>query len=432
MMERRMRLFVVVGALWLGTVAATAEAQDWAKAMFDHTSHDFGMVARGAKVEHVFTMENIYLEDARIASVRSTCGCTTPEYPRGIIKTYEKAAIVARVDTRSFVGRKEATLTVTLDKPFPAEVQLQIHCYIRSDVVFEPGSVNFNSVLQGTPVRKRVKVSYAGRNDWRILSAYCRNPHIEASVSELGRYAGQVTYELVVTLRPDAPVGYIKEEIVLATNDPRPDAQRVPLAVEGVVLPAVALRPTRLAFGELQPGQIVTQKLVVQGQSPFRILDAKGPDARFRFVLPETARTVHVIPITFTAADPAGALSGEVRIETDLPGHPVLSVPIDGRVVGPGIPKAAEPMPGANPVETSPVVGPPSQPASPPLPAAGPGGVAPDDGAGLPMNPVPSGPQPGGSSPAGLPVPGRHQTPQGPPVDGWHPAGAAARSEAGE
>ena len=44
--------------------------QDWAKAMFDHTSHDFGVVARGAKVEHRFVIENIYEEDAHIQSVR--------------------------------------------------------------------------------------------------------------------------------------------------------------------------------------------------------------------------------------------------------------------------------------------------------------------------------------------------------------------------
>ena len=36
--------------------------QQWAKEMFDHTSHDFGTVARGAKMEHRFTLENIYEE----------------------------------------------------------------------------------------------------------------------------------------------------------------------------------------------------------------------------------------------------------------------------------------------------------------------------------------------------------------------------------
>ena len=37
--------------------------------MFDHTTHDFGVVARGAKVEHRFVVENNYEEDIHIESV---------------------------------------------------------------------------------------------------------------------------------------------------------------------------------------------------------------------------------------------------------------------------------------------------------------------------------------------------------------------------
>ena len=44
-------------------------AQDWARKMFDKTTHDFGVVARGAKAEYRFVIENIYEEDAHIKSV---------------------------------------------------------------------------------------------------------------------------------------------------------------------------------------------------------------------------------------------------------------------------------------------------------------------------------------------------------------------------
>ena len=39
-------------------VGQSAAAQDWAEAMFDHTSHNFGMVARGAESAHLFPFEN--------------------------------------------------------------------------------------------------------------------------------------------------------------------------------------------------------------------------------------------------------------------------------------------------------------------------------------------------------------------------------------
>ena len=74
-------------------LASAAPAQEWARKMFENTSHDFGTVARGAKVEHAFTVENIYEEDAEISEIRSTCGCTNTKISQRQLKTWEKARI---------------------------------------------------------------------------------------------------------------------------------------------------------------------------------------------------------------------------------------------------------------------------------------------------------------------------------------------------
>ena len=118
----------------LAVTVADLAAQDWAKAMFDHTSHDFGMVARGANAEHRFPLENIYLEDAHIKSLSSSCTCTAVRVTKPLLKTYENAEIIATLNTRQFTGRKDATIRVVFDKPFPAEVQLHCYSYIRTDV----------------------------------------------------------------------------------------------------------------------------------------------------------------------------------------------------------------------------------------------------------------------------------------------------------
>jgi hypothetical protein len=131
--------------------ASPACGQEWARKMFQETSHDFGVVARGAKSEHRFVLQNLYEEDVHIAGVRTSCGCTTPQISKQLLKTWEKGEIVATYNTRSFLGSRGATITVTIDRPYYAEVQLQISGYIRSDVVFDPGSVNFGEVEQGQP-----------------------------------------------------------------------------------------------------------------------------------------------------------------------------------------------------------------------------------------------------------------------------------------
>ena len=70
------------------------------------------------------------------------------------------------------------------DKPFPAEVQLQIHCNIRGDVVVQPGAVEFGAVAQGSVSRQQVAVSYAGRSNWQIVRVESPIPNLSAQVVE--------------------------------------------------------------------------------------------------------------------------------------------------------------------------------------------------------------------------------------------------------
>ncbi len=323
-------VLLLVGLLLVGSVAL---AQDWAKAMFNQTSHDFGTVGRGAKAEHCFTLENIYLEDAHVSAVRSSCGCSTPQVSKRTLKTYEKSEIKVVMNTRAFLGRKDSTITVVFDKPFPAEVSLRAYCYIRSDVVLQPGAVQFGSVSQGASVRKKIGVSYAGRHDWRIRRAESSNPHLEVQAVETGRKFGRVSYDLWVQLKADTPIGYINDHVTLITDDPDPHKSRVMLIVEGVVVPAVAVRPSPLMLGILETGQTVTRQLVIHGKTPFRIVDITASDKRLQFVVRKDAKTLHLVPVTFTAGDTAGKVTSEIRIQTDLPDNPVLDVTVHAQIV---------------------------------------------------------------------------------------------------
>jgi hypothetical protein len=340
---RRWRAWIAAGlAGWLLLAAAPAEAQDWAKKMFDHTVHDFGVVARGAKVEHRFVVENIYEEDMHIKSVSSTCRCSVPRVTKQLLKSWEKAEIVVALDTRAEPGRKDGTIKVEFDPPFPAEVQLHVYSYIRGDIVVQPGEVQFGAVEQGLGAQRSVSVSYAGRDDWRIERVECANPCIEASPVETGRTprqgdaAGKVGYNLTVRLKKDAPPGYIRDQLVLVTNDYNPRSARVPVTVDGLVAAALTVRPSPLPMGVVKAGESVTRNLVVMGRAKFRILSAKSSDDRFQCEVPAEALDRHILAVKFLAKDAdaaAGKLSAKIRLETDLPGAAPLEVEVFLQVV---------------------------------------------------------------------------------------------------
>ena len=336
-----MRVCGATLAVLLSAVSA-ASGQQWAVDMFNHTSHDFGTVARGAKVEHRFPVENIYLEDAHILSARVSCGCTSPEVPARILKTWDKADVIARVDTAAFLGQKDVTITVVFDRPFPAEIQLQIHCYIRSDVVVQPGLVQFGTVAQGTGSQQKVTISYAGRTDWQIQSVECANPSLTAQVVEVARGGGLVTYDLYVSLAANAPPGYIRDQLYLVTNDQNPRSVRVPVPVEGAVQSALTVHPSPLYMGSVEPGKSITRQLVVSGNAQFRIVRVESTNPQFQCIPPTAAGVLQRIPVAFEAGNRPGKIVGRIRIQTDSGATP-LEVPVDVDVIASAPADASQP-----------------------------------------------------------------------------------------
>ncbi|MGC3967124.1 MAG: DUF1573 domain-containing protein [Pirellulales bacterium] len=315
-MFRILAIGCCLAALTAATEPTVSGAEDWAAQMFDATKHDFGKVARGGKAEFHFVFRNPYVEDVHVASVRSSCGCTTPRASQNTLKTYEEASIVAHFNTDTFLGQRSATLTVTFDKPFYAEVQLQVQGYIRSDIILSPASVDFGNTDVGQSVERVLDLSYAGRPDWKVTGVKSGSQFIEGDVVETGRTGNQVKYQLNVRLKPGAPTGFIREQVLLQTTDSR--APELPIDVEGKVNAPLVVSPNSLFLGILQPGQKVTKQIVVQAKTPFKITGVTASDNCFEFKTGDAAKTVHLVPVTFTAGQQAGNVNYRIQIATDL------------------------------------------------------------------------------------------------------------------
>ncbi|MFP6691542.1 MAG: DUF1573 domain-containing protein [Pirellulales bacterium] len=314
MLRRALLLAAVMSFL----VVTQADAAEWAEKMFNSLEYDFGVLARGAKAEHRFRIENRYEEEIRIESVRSSCGCSEPRLTSRTIESGKAIELVAEFNTIKFKGQHSATITVTFASPFGAEVRLKIQGFVRGDVVFEPGRIEFGSVETSAGVEKIVRVSYAGRDDWKIVDVRSSNENFEVGLDEQQRTAGRVDYELRFRLKKGVKAGYINDRLTLVTNDP--EHRLIPLAVEGRVTDAVSVTvsPTVLRLGKLKPGQSVTKQLVVRGSSPFRITSVDCDDDEcFKFVLGKTARTLHLIPVRFTAPDETGTIHREIQITAE-------------------------------------------------------------------------------------------------------------------
>lgn len=301
----------------LAMLASAASAQDWAVKMFNGTTHDFGTVAKGSLAEYRFVIKNIYEEDAHIQSVSSSCGCTTPKITKADLKTFEAGEIVAVLNTKTFTGHKSATLKVVFDKPFHAEVNLNITAFIRSDVVTQPGIIDFGSVDQGAPSEQKLHVAYAGRDDWKLLDVKTADPWYEVEMKETARGGGRVSYDLLVRLTGDAPAGYLHDQLILVTNDAK--AREIPVDLQGRVASEITISPEKLFLGVVNPGQQVKKNLVVRGKRPFKITSIECPEC-FQIQHSPDAKAVHLIPVVFTAGQTEGQIAQKISIKTDQNG----------------------------------------------------------------------------------------------------------------
>ena len=137
------------------------------------------------------------------------------------------------------------------------------------------------------------------------------------------------------------------------TDDANPQSARVPVPIEAIIRPAVAVNPSPMMMPSVAPGESITRPLIVHGNAPFHILSVKCGDKRFQCVPPSAANLLHRLPVTFTAAadEKPGRVSTTVRIATDAPGNPTIDVVVSVEIAAAATSeKPDEPAPPPNPL----------------------------------------------------------------------------------
>ncbi|MHB1426524.1 MAG: DUF1573 domain-containing protein [Gemmataceae bacterium] len=320
--------FIALLMMAFGVAPASAQAP-WAEKMFkDGLSHDFGSVPRGAQLSHRFVITNIYAVRMEILEVKSGCGCVTATRAKVSLEPRESTTIDITMDARRFTGQKTVGITVTVGPDFISSAQLRVSANSRADIVFNPGQVSFGTVTRGQTASQVIDVEYAGVLDWQVMEVSAKDLPVEVAMNELYRRPGQIGYRVRVTLKADAPVGNLKGDLFLKTNDPA--SPLLPVLVEGVIQSNLTVAPAALSLGAVKIGETVTRRVVVRGNKPFRVLGAEGLGEGMQLDPPPSAAPapVQVVSIKYVFRK-AGDFKHEVKIKTDLQDAPVV-VTIDG------------------------------------------------------------------------------------------------------
>ena len=311
-----------------------AAAASWVDTIFPERFHDFGTVARGAKLHHTFRLVNTTGQDVHIADWRTKCGCTEVRVGARDIPPGTQTTIEAVLDTTKFLGPKSSGLTLVIDRPSFIEVELNLSCDIRGDILLSPGQVDFGVVPRNSQPAVTLTLSYNGTMpNWGVLRMQTQSAHVAAKLQETGRSLdGQVQYLLTASLKPTVPNGNFKDEILAFTNDA--SSPTIPISVTAQVQSAVAVSPSLLNLGHVKPGEVVKRTLLVRSSQPFKLTSVK-PSRDDVSATPdlEGARPLHTVAITLTAPRQTGAYIAACEIATDLKDEPPARINIFATVV---------------------------------------------------------------------------------------------------
>jgi len=317
-------LLMVTGAGWV-------RAAEWTDGLFPQDRHDFGPVPRGAKVKHDFLLVNRLAEPITILNLRPSCGCTSGRASGSMVGPGQTAIIEAQMDTRNFVGPKSTVLYVTLMTASgrEAEAGLGVTAQILSDIVLNPGSIDFGTVLRGQSPTQILTIERINAEGWRFERMVSGSRALNAQLVETGRKGGAVSYTMSVSLKPDAPAGPLRDEIRLLSTDP--ETPSIPILVTALIRGELTAAPSILALGQVHSSSGVQGRFIIRGARPFGIqsIDGGGDGFSTSNSAPQGARqAVHMVTVAYKPED--GTTRGDIRrvfrVQTDLPGEPPLDL----------------------------------------------------------------------------------------------------------
>jgi hypothetical protein len=101
------KLFIIVGlAAFFTAISCSQNSEKFtaknsgAAIKFETSGHDFGTIPFKGDGTYEFVFKNTGKEPLLLTNVRSSCGCTIPEWPKDPINKGEKGKIKVRYDTR--------------------------------------------------------------------------------------------------------------------------------------------------------------------------------------------------------------------------------------------------------------------------------------------------------------------------------------------
>lgn len=353
------------------SAAAVGSATPAPQIFCEQPEYDFGQISSATTVFHDYKICNRGNAELIITDVRASCGCTAvplKEENRNI-KPGDCILQRAEFDPRRFRSSRGVltkTITVNSNDPMTPSLTLKFSAQIVDPVLIEPDYQNFGEVLVGSAEERYFVVRAASEAKFEVTRIDTQNPAFVAELVPPEQPGGESSegkpqeQRIRVTLKNPTDRGPLFTTMMVYTNLPQvPTLEaRLHATVSGVV----QFDPRRF-YLTMEPGREELREIRVRGRvaegSTFEVKSAacnvdycsvemKGPE--------EGGAVLLMLKVAVPADTPPGTTrSGNLVIQTNVPGEEQAELPVTIAVRNPQLPQVqggvALPIPPQQPVQ---------------------------------------------------------------------------------
>ncbi|NNF58558.1 MAG: DUF1573 domain-containing protein [Rhodothermaceae bacterium] len=226
-----MRFFYLL--VFFALTLAITRAQAQGVLTFDTLEHDFGAMAEGETPTHTFVFTNTGDQPVRLAAVRPSCGCTTPEYTTDPVAPGTQGEIVVAYNSQGRPGDFRKSIAVEAEGAEPRLTTLRITGMVtpatiqngvtQGGVQFDTESYAIEAVAPESEIAHTFKMQNTSTRPLRIeeVRTFVDGVSVTAPTTR-PIFAGEVVNIEVLIPRAATvarPDGTFDVAIVLATTD---------------------------------------------------------------------------------------------------------------------------------------------------------------------------------------------------------------------
>ena len=310
---------IVVGLLLVGQVYAEgATKPNTPKLQLVAPVFDFGTVSQGTVVKHEFLIKNVGNADLKLEKLVPGCGCTASSVSSDTVPPSGEERILVEFDTTGFAGEKLKSVRIYSNDPEVSVAVLTVKGFVQVDVSTTPSRLFFDVVTSGEKARKDVVVSVRDGAKATITEVSSRSPYLDVKLDVAPGKDPAKFRRITVTLKENAPLGELRERIVVGVKDGARRAINVPVfaSIKG----PLRFEPGTLSFGIIKGQEPISRKikLVNHGSQPVAVhrveTDAKELDVSYTELKRGEA---YLLEVTLDPSQIRKNLKSVVKVVTD-------------------------------------------------------------------------------------------------------------------